>query len=142
TATGNTFGHHAKLVVVTPLGGGDSVVQVRDGSGKVDVSPFFLHEQVSAAVSGSISNLVTRKTILQEFSIHRLALRNAEGFPALGLHFDVRGFASDRIASNGVSTLEMEGSGAGDAGGHLLILQGFIEVRGDRLEVVEGGAET
>src|SRR6267142_2716623 len=57
TATyGNTYSRAAKLVVVSPLAGGNSSVQVRDGDLNTDVSGFFSHEQTSPAVSGSQSN--------------------------------------------------------------------------------------
>src|SRR5437879_5472104 len=56
TATGNTFSRAARLVVVTPLVGGGSKVQVRDDALTVDVTSFFSHEQESPAVTGSQSN--------------------------------------------------------------------------------------
>lgn len=143
TATGNLFSRSARLVIVTPVGGGDSAIQVRGGSGPVDVTRFFLHEQVSESVSGSVSSTATHRTVGLDYSIQRFALRDAEGGPALGLHFDVRGFAVERLPDNGrggVGRLSLDASGTGDAGGNLLILGGQIEVQGDRLEVVPGGS--
>ena len=138
-ATSNLFSRSARLVIVTPVGGGDSAIQIRDGSGPVDVTRFFLHEQVSGLVSGSVSNTATHRTLGLDYSIQRFALRDAEGGPALGLHFDVRGFAVERSPDNGrggVGQLQLDAAGAGDAGGNLLILRGDIDVQGGRLEVV------
>lgn len=134
-ATSNLFSRPARLVLVTPLGGGESAIQVRSGSNRVDVTRFFLHTQVSAVVSGSVSNTVTHRTVGLDYSIQRFALRDAAGGPAVGLHFDVSGFAAERTAAR-AGQLELEAAGAGDAGGNLLILRGEIEVQGDRLEVV------
>ena len=139
-ATGNTFSSPARLVIVTPVGGGESAVQVRSGTNSVDVTGFFSHQQMSESVSGSQSNGMTHRTASLDFSIQRFALHDAEGFPALGLHFDVRGFASETTPANhgNVGNLEIDAAGSGDAAGSLLILRGEVEVRGDRLEVVPG----
>jgi hypothetical protein len=140
-ATANTFSNPARLVIVTPFGGGDSVIQVRDSTKQVDVTGFFIHEQVSGPVSGSTLNTKTQKTVNQDYSIQRFALRDANGFPALGLHFDVSGFASEISAKpSGVGNLQIDAAGFGDAAGNPLILHGDIEVVGDRLEIVAGGS--
>ncbi len=136
-STSNQFSRSAKLVVVTPLGGGDSAIQVRDGSNQVDVSDYFRHTQLSDSVSGSVSNTVTLRSVNLDYSIQRFSLRDAEGKPALGLHFDVRGFAAERTAAR-AGNLELEAAGAGDANGSPLILHGEIDIQGDRLEVVPG----
>jgi hypothetical protein len=140
-ATGNTFSYSARLVVVTPLGGGDSSIQIRDGAATADVTAFFIHQQLSASVSGAVSNIVTHRTTQLDYSIQRFALQDAEGFPPLNLHFDVSGFAEERSAANlpGVSYSQVDVSGSGDASGSLMILQGSVEVDGSRLEVVAGG---
>lgn len=139
-ATGNTFSRAARLVIVTPLGGGDSAVQVRDRTNKVDVTRFFRHEQLSEAVSGTVSGPSPRRTVGLDYSIQRFALRNDEESQALGLTFDVRGFAAERSAENrpGAGNLQLDVSGTGAEGESLLILRGDIEVQGDRLEVVPG----
>ena len=138
TATGNTFATRARLVVVTPLGGGSSAIQVRDGTLTVDVTGFFSHAQLGGAVSGSSSNTVNQRVINLDFSIQRFALHDASGFPALGLHFDVNGFASESTPPNhgGVGNLQIDAAGAGDVGGRPAVLRGEVEVSGDRLEVV------
>jgi hypothetical protein len=136
-ATANSFSNPARLVIVTPFGGGDSVIQVRDGKKLVDVTGFFIHEQVSSPVSGSILNTKTQKSINQDYSIQRFALRDANGFPALGLHFDVSGFASEVSSGpSAVGNLQIDAAGSGDVSGKPAVLRGDIEVRGDRLEVV------
>ncbi len=134
-ATSNLFSKTARLVIVTPLAGGDSAIQVRDGTNRVNVTGFFLHTQVSAVVSGSISNFLTLRTVGLGYSIQRFALRDGPGGAALGLHFDVSGFAAERTSGPG-GQLELDAAGAGDAGGSPLILRGEIDVQGDRLEVV------
>lgn len=135
-ATSNLFSRAAKLVIVTPLGGGDSAIQVRDGTNRVDVSDYFRHTQQSSdSVSGSVSNTVTLRSVNLDYSIQRFSLRDAEGKPALGLHFDVRGFAAERTTTR-ASFLELDAAGTGDANGSLLILHGEIDIQGDRLEVV------
>jgi hypothetical protein len=139
TATGNTFSRWARLVAVTPLGGGASAIQVRDGTRTVDVSSFFYHQQVSDFVSGSVSNTFTKKTTGLDYSIQRIAL--VDGSAAISLHFDVNGFTSETSVNGlpGVSNMQMDVSGSGDANGNLLILHGSIMVEGSKLEVVPGG---
>ncbi len=134
-ATSNRFSRAAKLVIVTPLGGGDSAIQVRDRTNRVDVSDYFWHTQSSDSVSGSVSNTVTLRSVNLDYSIQRFALRDAVGKPALGLHFDVRGFAAERTTTR-ASFLELDAAGTGDVNGSLLILHGEIDIQGDRLEVV------
>jgi hypothetical protein len=138
--TANTFSGRARLVLVTPLDGGFSSIQVRDGNNTVDVTSFFAHDQLSDFVSGSVSNMFTGKISNLDYSIQRFALANS-GSASLSLHFDVNGFASETSLSglSGVSNLELEVSGSGDLNGNLVILQGSIEVQGGRLEVVPGG---
>jgi hypothetical protein len=138
--TANTFSGRAKLVLVTPLGGGFSSIQVRDGTNTVDVSSFFAHDQLSDFVSGSVSNTFTRKIVDLDYSIQRFALANS-GSASLGLHFDVNGFALETMSNefSGASHLEIRVSGSGDLNGNLVILQGSIEVEGGKLEVVAGG---
>jgi hypothetical protein len=134
-ATSNLFSRAAKLVIVTPLGGGGAAIQVRDGTNRVDVSGYFRHTQSSDSVSGSVSNTVTLRVVNLDYSIQRFSLHDVEGKPALGLHFDVRGFAAERTTAR-ASFLELDAAGTGDAGGSLLILHGEIDIQGDRLEVV------
>jgi len=138
TATGNSFSPPARLVIVTPYGGGDSLVQVRDGSKQVDVTGFFSHQQLSAVLSGSQSNMKSHGVVSLDYSIQRFALHDVAGLPGLGLHFDMSGFTSETSANrpDGVGDLQIDCAGSGDAGGNLLILHGDVEVRGDRLEVV------
>jgi hypothetical protein len=138
--TANTFSGRAKLVLVTPLGGGYSSIQVRDGNNTVDVSSFFAHDQLSDFVSGSVSNTFTRKNVDLDYSIQRFALAST-GSASLSLQFDVNGFATETSVSglSGVSNLDIQVSGSGQLNGNLVILQGSIEVDGSRLEVVAGG---
>lgn len=138
--TATAFSGRARLVLVTPLGGGYSSIQIRDGNNSVDVTSFFAHDQLSDFVSGSVSNVFTRKIFNLDYSIQRFALANS-GSASLSLHFDVNGFASETSSSGlaGVSNLQLEVSGSGDLNGNLVILQGSIEVQGGKLEVVAGG---
>jgi hypothetical protein len=169
-ATSNTFSSTGRLVVVTPLGGGVSSIQVRDGSNTVDVTGFFLHQQLSNVVSNSFPKWKFGNVTETEFSIQEFALQDSSGHPALGLHFNISGFATETTGNichvqllpilppthagksclgtgassnigNGVqhSDLNINGSGTGDRNGSLLILQGFINVFGNTLEVVATG---
>jgi len=140
TATANTFSGRAKLVLVTPLGGGYSSIQIRDGNNSVDVTSLFAHDQLSDFVSGSVSNAFSRNTVNLDYSIQRFALAN-RGSAMLSLHFDVNGFATETSSGGlpGVSNLAIDVSGSGDLNGNLVILRGAIEVLGGKLEVVPGG---
>jgi hypothetical protein len=142
TATMNSFSSTSRLVVVTPLGGGASAFQVRDGGNAVEVTGFFTWEQLSDTVQDSFLNTRTGRSFSTDYSIQRLALHDAEGYPALTLSFDVRGFAT-MSSSNGGQTSEarIEAAGTGNRGDDLLIIQGTLNVRGRTLEVVpdDGG---
>jgi hypothetical protein len=139
-ATGNTFSSTSKLAVVTPVGGGVSSIQVRDGSTRVDVTGFFTHQQLSDSVTSLFLNTKTGRSFESDYSIQQFALQDYGGFPALTVHFNVNGFAVDTTGSrwNGGqgNQININVSGTGDRNGHLLILQGFINVSGNTLEVV------
>jgi len=139
-ATGNTYANRARLVVVTPLGGGVSSIQVRDGTSINDVTGFFVHEQLGGSVSGSTSNVLSGRTFSLDFSIQRLALQDANG-ATLGLHFDVSGFAQENGISSvsGASELYMDVAGSGDVSGTPAVVRGSVAVQGATLEVVAGG---
>ena len=145
-ATRNTFSSTSKLAVVTPLGGGSSSIQVRDGSTKVDVTGFFIHEQSSDSVTSLFLNTKTGRSFGSEYSIQQFALQDSGGFPSLSVHFNVSGFAVDTTGSRWNAgqgnQLEINASGTGDHDGHLLILQGFINVFGNAVEAVPGGVTT
>lgn len=135
-ATLNSFSSTSKLVVVTPVGGGDSSVQVRDGSNPpVDVTSFFTHQE-SDGVATSLLNTRTGRSASTSFNIHRFTLQ--DGMAPLNLHFDVNGIGSTDSTSTlpGVGDLNVDVTGSGDRNGNLLILQGSIGVRGRTLEVV------
>ncbi len=140
TATGSSFSTTAKLVVITPLGGGTSSIAVRDGTTSVDVTAFFVDEQTSGSVGSSQLNLKTGRNSTTDYSIQHLALVDAQGVTPLTLHFDVRGIAVETSLSTatqaGRSQLDAYVSGAGDIGGKVVILEGRIRVQGYTLEVV------
>jgi hypothetical protein len=141
-ATGNSFSWGARLVLVSPLDSGDRHVEVRDGDKKVDVTGFFSIEPVSDSVQRSELNTRTGRYFANDYFIERFALHNNEG-SAVGLHFDVRGFAIE-TSSNGIDrqpggNLRLDAAGSGDRNGVLLILQGFISVTDGALEEAEGG---
>ncbi|HEX4264771.1 MAG TPA: hypothetical protein VH597_10570 [Verrucomicrobiae bacterium] len=139
TATLNSFSSTSKLVVVTPLGGGSSSVQVRDGNRQpVDVTELFVLETSSGSVDGSIVNTRTGRGSSLSYEIARFALQDAVG-ASLNLHFDVSGIAttSSNIAPSTpqIPTIDANVSGSGDRNGNLLILQGSVEIFGRTLEV-------
>ena len=138
TATANTFSNSARLVLITPLGGGQSVIQVRDRNNTVDVTGFFAHQQSSGLVSGTETTLRTGRSVNLDYSIQQFALKDDGVSPGLALHFNVSGFASEVAQAGlpGVSNLLLDASGSGDLNGNLLILSGLIEVQGGRLEVM------
>lgn len=132
-ATANTFSSTSRLVVVTPVNGGVSQIQVRDGANKVDVSTFFSHDDWSDAVRSSLLNKATGRFSSASYSIQHFALRDSDR--AINLHFEVSGF-TEEDSNGGQSSLEADVAGAGDRNGKLLILRGFIGVFGDDIEVV------
>jgi len=136
-ATGNTFSRAARLVVITPMAGGPSSFAVRDGSTSVDVSTFFTYQQQSDVLTSSVANLKTGRSSSSLYSLQRLAL--TDSYVSLNLHFDVSGIATSTTTSaspNVRNETEIDGSGAGDRNGNLLLLQGSIHIRGNTLEVV------
>jgi hypothetical protein len=140
-ATGNSFSTGARLVSVTPVAGGASSVQVRDGGNTVDVTMFFGHQQFGDTLVTSTTTRKTGRTLESDFSVQRFTLHDAGGFPALTLHFDVQGITeNDDTAVAGASSpgSEITGNvvGTGDRNGRFMILQGFIGLRGHTLEVV------
>jgi hypothetical protein len=139
-ATGNTFSDTANLVVVTPLPSGSSAIVIRDGTASVDVTSFFVYEVKSGFVSSSQSNLKTGRASSTDCSIQRLALVDSSGSPALTLHFDVQGIATETSTtdpSTGTRTgLDASVSGSGDENGKVLLLEGMFRIQGNTLEVV------
>jgi hypothetical protein len=139
-ATLNTFSPTSRLAVITPLEGGFSSIQVRDGNLQVDVTGFFAQEQLSDTIRSAYFNRRPPRAVTVDYSIQRLTLQDSEGSAPLTLHFDVRGFAVETSSNRGPgSELNVNASGAGDRNGNLLILQGSITVRGGTLEVIPGG---
>jgi hypothetical protein len=139
TATLNSFSSTSKLVVVTPLGGGASSVQVRDGSQTpVDVSQFFVLETTSGSVNSSVVNTKTGRGTGISYEIAHFALQDAVG-GSLNIHFDVSGIAtttSNISPSNPqIPQIDATVQGSGDRNGNLLILQGSIGISGRTLEV-------
>jgi len=139
-STGNPFTKHAHLVSVTPLGGeGFSFIQVRDGGLTVDVTSFFVHQQLTGSVSGTVSSTARPRSVSLNYSIQQLALQDASGYAGLTLHFNVSGFATESLSSNSPSQateLDIDASGSGDINGNLVILQGSINLSGGTIEVV------
>jgi hypothetical protein len=147
-STGNSFSTAARLVSVTPVAGGDSSVQVRDGANTVDVTAFFSHQQFGATLVTSVTVRKTGRTSESDFSVQRFAMHDADGSPALTLHFDVQGIAeNDDSAVGGVSSpgSSLTGNvvGTGDRNGRSMIMQGSVSIRGHTLEVVpdDGGGD-
>jgi hypothetical protein len=142
-ATGNSFSTGARLVSVTPVAGGASAVQIRDGGNTVDVTMFFGHQQFGDTLVTSITSRSTGRSSESDFSVQRFTLHDVGGFPPLTLHFDVQGIAeNDDTAVAGVSspgsTLTGNVVGTGDRNGRFMIMQGLITIRGHTIEVVAG----
>jgi hypothetical protein len=147
-ATANTFTPASKLVLVTPLDGGAPAIQVRDGENTVDVSGFFIWEQIGEAINSSVLNTRLGASVQNTYRLQRLVLQDAEGCPALPEHFDVRGLATKTTTTSGRGageSLILEVVGTGDLNGEFLIIQGTISAFGGQLEVVadnSGGGVT
>jgi hypothetical protein len=138
-ATGNSFSPASTLVVVTPLGGGSSSIQVRDGANAVDVTSFFAHQVLSGTVESSLTSLRFHRSLTTDYSIQQFALQDGNG-SALTLHFNVSGFTTESSPNGGQSSsLVISAAGSGDQNGKLMILEGSVSVRGGTLEVVSGG---
>src|SRR5882762_6160711 len=94
---GNTFSSTSRLVLVSPVAGGNPSIEIRDASSKVDVTGFFVFEQIGGSVTRGVHFLRTGDSVQSTFSIQRLALQDVSGYPSLSLHFDVRGLATDSV---------------------------------------------
>jgi hypothetical protein len=142
TAVGTTFSREARLVAVTPLDGGFSSIEVRDGTNKTDVSPFFAHEQIGGSVGAGVLNTRTGRVSSSDFSVQEFVLRDNDFYPSLPIHFDVRGIAvesSSNAPSHGPgSELSADVTGTGDRNGDFLILTGTVTLRGHTLEITTG----
>ncbi len=146
SGTGMAFSKAAKLVVVTPLGGGPSSIQIRDGTATVDVTAFFGYQAKAGTVSASQTNLRTGRAAGDDFSIQSFILSDSPGYAPLTMHFDLRGMASENWATTPAqgtrSELTAEVTGSGDSNGNTVILRGIVRVHGYSLEVVSGGWTT
>jgi hypothetical protein len=144
-STGATFSRASKLLVITPLGGNPARIVVRDGSTVVDVTPFFIHEQVSQSVSTGRLNTKTGRSDSTQYSIQRFGLVDSAERPALSLHFDVRGVSLDSLLQvpGQIDRTDLDAyvSGAGDTDGNAVILEGRIHVRDQRIEIIPGNPD-
>jgi len=142
-ATGNTFSQDAKLVAITPLAQGFSKIEVRDGTSSVEVTGFFSHEQIGDSLHTGLANTRTGRSTRNDYNLQQFALHDADAYPALNLHFDVRGLAVDTLVDNGNSVprseTRVEVSGTGDDEGTFLLLMGSIILHVGTLEVVPDG---
>ena len=140
-ATANSFSSTSKLVVVTPIDGGASRIQVRDGGNPaVDVTDFFNFQELSGSVDGAANTTRPRRSTTVSYVIARFALQDADG-QTLPLHFDVNGFTTINSSTGGFGgqqgpNTDANVAGSGDRNGNLLILQGSVEIFGRSLEVV------
>ena len=141
-ATGNTFGRNSTLVLVTPLNGGPPSVQVRNGSTIVDVSGFLYVQPVGDPVLSSVTNNRNGRSFSTIYSIVRLTLQDLDGYPALNLHFDVSGFATQSSSNPNNNDLSASVAGAGTNSGHSAVYQGNVDIRGGTLEVVSSSGDT
>ena len=144
-ATGNTFSFASRLVVVTPINGGNSQIQVRDGSNTVvNVTDYITAQEISGSVDGSVTVSRPRNSSTSvSYVIARFALQEVNGQSVLPLHFDVNGFTTINSSTGGFGpqgpTTDANVAGSGDRNGNLMILQGSIEIFGRTLEVVTTG---
>ena len=142
---GNNFSHPSRLVLVTPVQGGIPSIEIRDGNSKVDVTGFFIFEQIGGSVTRGVHFLRTGDSFQTTYSIQRLALQDFPGYPSLALHFDVRGLGVDTVNSREEAgpplEFRAEVSGSGDSNGSPIVIHGSINTSGGTIEVVTGGGD-
>lgn len=140
--TGNEFSRRSRLVLITPLNGNTSSMEVRDGDAKVDVTAFFVLEQTGPGVQSSVLNTRSGRSSRTLYSIQRLVLQDAPDVPALSMHFDVNGLAVDSSSNFPVpgpdNRMDISASGNGDRTGTPLVITGSVSISGQALEVVPG----
>lgn len=145
TATGNAFSDAARLVLIRPFSYGYPTIAIRDGGNSFDVTGLVLQDRLSDSVGSSTINNRSGRYVASTYSIDRLTLQDAPGYPPLTLHFSVSGLTTDTLSN--VASPRLRGdlntdvSGSGDSEGEVLILQGTIRVQGETLEVVPSGNE-
>lgn len=141
-ATGSGFSRRAKLVLVTSLPDGAAKLEVRDGSGKVDVTRFFVYER-SGSVKLSEYNSRTGRGFETEYGLLRFALKDNDLDAKLGVQFDVSGLVTDTSfttpAQGTTADAAATVTGAGDKQNDWLILQGSVQIHGNTLEIIANG---
>jgi hypothetical protein len=139
-ATGQTFSKSSRLVLLTPLGGGDSSVQVWDGSVEFDVSTFFSLQTVGAPVTSSTTNTKNGNTTSDTYSVQQFVLQDSYFDLTLNTHFNVSGLGTDVSANHPIpgpdNRLDVNVSGSGDRNGTAVVLEGTVSVSGQTLQVV------
>jgi hypothetical protein len=138
-AYGNTFSRAAKLVAVTPVDGGNTAFQIRDGTNTFGVTDLFEYSQSSGTVSSSVTSGRSGRVSSSEYSVRSLKLQSY-GAIEPSLTFSVQGIAVESstaaAGAAAVSETSIDVSGSGTKSGALVILQGSIRIRGNTLEVV------
>lgn len=139
-ATGRTFSQNSRLVLITPLGGGDSSVEVRSGNIHVDVGGFFSLQTVSAAMTSSVTNTRNGNSSSVTYSIQHFVMQDSPFGQTVNTHFDLNGLGADFSANHSIpgpdNNLNMDVAGIGDRNGTPLVIQGSISISGQTLEVV------
>jgi hypothetical protein len=144
-ATQNTFSRAAKITVTTPLPDGAPSFAVTDGTTSVDVTGFFIYQQLGDSVDTWQLNLKTGRGSSTVYSLRQFILEDYSrpGYPALTLFFNVTGLAVDSTMTRTVFSagdgLNATVTGLGELKGNALLLQGNIALVGDTLVVVPGG---
>ncbi len=140
TAMGQTFSSSSRLVLVTRLDSGASMVQVRDGAADpVDVTGYVEIQPQSESVFSSHRNLRTGRALEVDYYVLRFVLRDL-GEGTLPLQFDVSGVAigtSFTTQNRSGTEVMLNASGSGSREGNLLILEGRVNISGGTLEVEE-----
>jgi hypothetical protein len=128
TATGQTFSSRARLMIISPPGGGNGVLVVRDISGRTvtdtDVSSFFSNAAVGQPVERSATSPSGRTTGVQ-YSIQSFSF----GSGATSHSFSVQGFTTTTLANNGFTSSV---NGTGSVNGEDAVLRGTISAGPER----------
>ncbi len=130
TATGTKFTGRARLLLVAPPEGGNSVIVVRDGTGRAvtdtDVSSFFSNQAVGAPVERSTTS-GNGATSGVQYSTQNYSF----GSGATTISFNLEGFTTTTLSNQAFTSTVL---GPGTVNGENAVLKGMISASPARLE--------
>jgi hypothetical protein len=128
TASGSSFGQRAKLVAVTPVGGGTTSFMVESGpsgtNGAVDVSSFVSATTVGTPVLKAKTNAKGKTTgTMYSIDSFTYGATDTNGNPTTGITFTLQGFTTTQLA-NGAFNSSVNGTGT--SGADPIVVHGTI----------------